>query len=598
MTRNAHWSWMVATVIWAGLLMLLAQHPTAHCASAPTPEEIRSRVSQEVDYTLDQEVDYDIVADTSLRMRVKDNRFGIAEVLIYPQSGEGLIWVGEFDAAGKPLVFGSREFKTWDGSICQIGALPCAAITKWRVSDKTFRVRFIISTDRSRNRDEIEAVRQNSDRKTAGYRIAMTNTDDTFYLLPLRISRTYRLAGFIRFWTEVKYNFAFFERMPDLDWDQVLVDYLPRIDKAEMSLAEYGDIMEECAALLKDGHTGYFGMNSRGGACPPVRIRSVGGKAIIEEVRPDAVKDAETRNELVRADLKPGEEIVEVDGLAVKERLEKNIYPHTCASTPQGRDLRAYSELLRGDLNSTVALTIRDASGGLREVKLKRTSYVVPGKPNEFVFKKIGDDIGYVNLPTFGDKSVADEFDKLASQLQGLKGLILDVRQNGGGDDAVGERIISHLIETPLKRTLWKTRQYRPAFRAWGEKDEWYRGEPEEVEPADDKYFLGSIVLLTGPATVSAAEDFTVVLHAGKRVTIVGERTNGSTGQPLLIDLPMRAEARICTKWDTYPDGREFVGVGIIPDVEIGPTPEDIAQGRDAVLDKGIEVLRGLMERE
>jgi carboxyl-terminal processing protease len=78
----------------------------------------------------------------------------------------------------------------------------------------------------------------------------------------------------------------------------------------------------------------------------------------------------------------------------------------------------------------------------------------------------------------------------------------------------------------------------------------------------------------------------------------VGEKTNGSTGQPLIIQLPMRARARICTKWDTYPDGREFVGVGVIPDVEIGPTAEDIAAGRDAVLEKGIEVLKGLMARE
>jgi hypothetical protein len=49
--------------------------------------------------------------------------------------------------------------------------------------------------------------------------------------------------------------------------------------------------------------------------------------------------------------------------------------------------------------------------------------------------------------------------------------------------------------------------------------------------------------------------------------------------------------ARVCTKHDTYPDGREFVGVGVIPDVEIHPTAVDIATNRDVVLGKAIEVL-------
>ncbi len=41
-----------------------------------------------------------------------------------------------------------------------------------------------------------------------------------------------------------------------------------------------------------------------------------------------------------------------------------------------------------------------------------------------------------------------------------------------------------------------------------------------------------------------------------------------------------------------YPDGREFVGVGIIPDIEINPTQSDIAAGRDVVLEKGIDILK------
>ena len=53
----------------------------------------------------------------------------------------------------------------------------------------------------------------------------------------------------------------------------------------------------------------------------------------------------------------------------------------------------------------------------------------------------------------------------------------------------------------------------------------------------------------------------------------------------------------ICTKWDSYPDGREFVGVGVIPDVPVYPTQREIADGlwadeNDPILEKGLEVLR------
>ena len=111
---------------------------------------------------------------------------------------------------------------------------------------------------------------------------------------------------------------------------------------------------------------------------------------------------------------------------------------------------------------------------------------------------------------------------------------------------------------------------------------------PETTDP-----FLGPVVVLIGPETNSAAEDFVVPLHAAGRATIVGQKSRGSTGQPLTFRfLDGKISGRVCTKRDQYPDGREFVGVGIIPDVEVCPTPADIADERDVVLEKGIDVLK------
>ena len=83
-----------------------------------------------------------------------------------------------------------------------------------------------------------------------------------------------------------------------------------------------------------------------------------------------------------------------------------------------------------------------------------------------------------------------------------------------------------------------------------------------------------------------------VAFQTSGRGKVIGQKTNGSTGQPLRVQLPGGGSARICTKRDTYPDGRDFVGIGCVPDIEIEPTRHDIAAGRDPVLEKAIEILK------
>jgi C-terminal processing protease CtpA/Prc len=99
-------------------------------------------------------------------------------------------------------------------------------------------------------------------------------------------------------------------------------------------------------------------------------------------------------------------------------------------------------------------------------------------------------------------------------------------------------------------------------------------------------------VLLLGHNTASAAEDFLILADNQKHMTKIGAHSFGSTGQPYLFDLPGGGLARVCTKKDTYPDGREFVGYGIKPDIEVKQTLDDYIQKRDPVLQKALEYLK------
>ena len=98
--------------------------------------------------------------------------------------------------------------------------------------------------------------------------------------------------------------------------------------------------------------------------------------------------------------------------------------------------------------------------------------------------------------------------------------------------------------------------------------------------------------MLISPRTYSAGEDMVVMFAQAHRGSTIGESTGGSTGQPLMFKLPGGGAARVCTKHDSFADGREFVGVGIEPDIPVRPSREDIIAGRDPVLETAIQSLQ------
>jgi len=106
-------------------------------------------------------------------------------------------------------------------------------------------------------------------------------------------------------------------------------------------------------------------------------------------------------------------------------------------------------------------------------------------------------------------------------------------------------------------------------------------------------YLDQPMVVLSNHNTGSAAEDFLVVLDNIKRATIVGSASYGSTGQPIIYDLPGGGKFRICTRWNLYPNGKEFINIGVQPDIHVELSIDDLKNGYDSVFAKGIDFLRG-----
>jgi carboxyl-terminal processing protease len=101
----------------------------------------------------------------------------------------------------------------------------------------------------------------------------------------------------------------------------------------------------------------------------------------------------------------------------------------------------------------------------------------------------------------------------------------------------------------------------------------WYAPAAGSVAPrTDHPTYGGPIAVLASSATGSAAEDFLAAFHAARRGVIIGEPSAGSAGDVATFALPKGWGVQFCVTRHTFPDGTEFAGLGVPPDVLVVPT--------------------------
>lgn len=403
-----------------------------------------------------------------------------------------------------------------------------------------------------------------------------------------------KVAGLSEIWAEARAVFANFDLVPDLDWDAAYLEWLPRV-RATRSTEEYYRELQALVARLGDGHTGVAPPKELWGriaAQPALESERVEGRVMVTRV---------TDPELTQRGVARGAEIVAVDGEPVEAYATRAVRSYQSASTPQDLAVRVYRQaLLRGAEGSRVRLRLAGADGAEREVEVERLSRgrlreLAPAPPPLEV-TALADGLLRVDLHTFDTEEVVRLWRERWPEIAAARALVLDLRDNGGGNSGNGYAILATLVDRPFQTSAWRTRVQRGSFRVWGAGDTWYRSEAGERPSDPERRFGGPVAVLIGARTYSAAEDFAVAFDAARRGDLVGEPTGGSTGQPLTVPLPGGGTVRICTKRDTYPDGREFVGVGVQPTVAAPRTVADLRSGRDAALEVAVDRLRARLE--
>lgn len=261
-----------------------------------------------------------------------------------------------------------------------------------------------------------------------------------------------------------------------------------------------------------------------------------------------------------KAGILPGDLIISVDGTQYK-----------------GSDMTVASKEIKGEADTTVKLEILRGTE-TKTFEIKREKIIV----NPVEGKILSNNIGYIEFASF-DEDTAEEFKAKFEELKnkGIKSLIIDLRNNGGGivDEAL--KIADYFVEKG------ETLLY-----------EVDKNNNEEIKKASEDPIINMpVVILTNENTASSSEILAGCLKDLGKAKIVGTTTFGKGIIQSILSLPDGSGIKVTTQKYLTPKKSEINEKGIEPDevVELPETVEDVLsveEKDDTQLQKAIEILK------
>ncbi len=244
---------------------------------------------------------------------------------------------------------------------------------------------------------------------------------------------------------------------------------------------------------------------------------------------------------------------------------------HTWLEQMDGKQLVAYYDIESvGEKNVDQDLVDR--------IYLK-DDYLTLGEGKYLKYKLLENgDVGYIELREFLDDYVDEDIDKLIEYFENTKGIIFDVRGNGGGNPFSAVLIARHFTEKEyfVGEEWFKTGP--------GEKD--FTGQKLYITPAPGKIYTKPVMVLTDNLCFSATTTFIYYLNPVPSVTFIGSRTGGGSGST--------ADGYLANGWHWELSTSEFIDYegrhldnGFEPDIHV--SLDSLNQNQDEIIERAIQ---------
>lgn len=357
------------------------------------------------------------------------------------------------------------------------------------------------------------------------------------------------------FWTTFHENYAFFEKRK-IKWDQIYKEYRPKINN-KTSDKELYQLLNEIISKFKDGH-------------------------ITLDAPEDVVKEAAIP--INTNDNHRGNSIAKVPAVSqfkLREALLKRFLKKPFLS---GRDLYGNGLLNWGITRENLGYIQVNWMIFFRDYKIADS--VKGGDYAGLYFQKAGKNPLHMTQEVEQARKIMD---RVITELKDVDGIILDIRFNGGGYDAVALEILNHFIN---KRTIAFSK------KTWLGKT-FSESAPIYLNPAK-KNFSGPVILLTSHSTASAAEILAMASMGLKNFNRIGSATEGIFSDRLEKKLPNGWNFSLSNQIYMNSSNESFENSGIPPTIPIVYPREENAfrysilrniQSGDQAIDTAVNLL-------
>ncbi len=195
------------------------------------------------------------------------------------------------------------------------------------------------------------------------------------------------------------------------------------------------------------------------------------------------------------------------------------------------------------------------------------------------------DQIGYIAIYGWSDSDTPKQCQLALEKMRATRGLIVDVRLNGGGSEDLAMEFAARFLE---KDFVYAYSQFRNGSSHTNLTEKFAR----TIAPQGPWRYDRPVVLLIGQKCMSSNESFVGMMTGEPEVTTMGDHTCGSSGNPKIIHLPLEMTVSVPQWIDYRPDGTTLDEHGFQPQIPFIPTSGAFEGNRDDLLTAALARLR------